>query len=237
MTLTRPVPILQNLSADGPGYLGSWLAGEGIAFEVFDTQAGQAYPEHICGYRALALLGGEMSANDELPSLRRAERLILQAMDAGVPVIGHCLGGQLMARALGARVIDSPQPEIGWQTIQIACSPAAHAWFGERTAATVYHWHRESFELPQGAEWLASSAACPNQAFAIGPHLAMQFHVELDAGKLARWSASVDPEFLELQRTCATVHSGTAMREQAASALPAQQRLADALYRRWLDAS
>jgi GMP synthase (glutamine-hydrolysing) len=236
MTPPHPVLILQNLSSDGPGYLGTWLAREGIAFEVFDTQAGHAYPEHIRGYRALALLGGEMSANDELPSLRQAERLILQAMDAGVPVIGHCLGGQLMARALGARVIDSPQPEIGWQTIQIAPSPTAQAWFGERTEATVYHWHGESFELPPGAEWLASSAACPHQAFAIGPHLAMQFHVELDAGKLARWSASIDPGFLRLQRECATVQSGAVMREQAGSSLPAQQRMADALYRRWLDA-
>jgi GMP synthase (glutamine-hydrolysing) len=228
------VLVLQNLTPDGPGYLATWLREQGIAFDVFDTQAGQVYPEHIDGYRALALLGGEMSANDDLPSLRRAERLILQAMHADVPVIGHCLGGQLMARALGAKVVRLPEPEIGWQTIDIADSPTAEAWFGDAPTRVVYHWHQESFDLPPGAELLASTAACPNQAFAIGPHVGLQFHVELDDRKLTAWSASVEPEFLRLQASCSTVQSGWRMREQAKTALLDQQRFARLIYRRWL---
>src|SRR5258705_8809772 len=178
------VLVLQNLTPDGPGYLGQWLSEQRIAFEVFDTEAGHVYPERIDGYDALALLGGEMSANDDLASLRQAERLILQAMDGDIPVIGHCLGGQLMARALGAPIAMSPEPEIGWQNMTVADTPKAGAWFGEERELTVYHWHRESFALPRGAELLASTGACPNQAFAIGKHLAMQFHVEVDAAKL-----------------------------------------------------
>ena len=146
----------------------------------------------------------------------------------------HCLGGQLMARTLGARVQDSPAPEIGWQAVRVNDTPAAHGWFGPANELTVYHWHRESFELPRGAELLASSDACPNQAFALGRHLAMQFHVELDQHKLAAWSASVAPSFLRMQRELGTVQSGASMRVQAAAALPAQHRLADRLYRRWL---
>lgn len=234
MDESRPVLILQNLTSDGPGYLGTWLGQRGIAFDVFDTEAGQGYPTSIAGYRALALLGGEMSANDKLPSLCEAERLVLRAMDADVPVIGHCLGGQLMARALGARVIASSVPEIGWQTMQVADSAAARDWFGEPAECVVYHWHRESFELPAGAELLASSVACPHQAFAIGRHLAMQFHVELDRHKLGVWSASVDPAFLELQLAFASVQDGAMMRLCAAQALPAQQRLADRIYAHWL---
>lgn len=230
----KPVLVLQHLSTDGPGYLATWLREQRVAFEVRDTQAGQAYPEHIDGYGALAVLGGEMSANDDLPSLRQAERLILEAMDRDVPVIGHCLGGQLMARALGASVHASPAPEIGWQQIVVAPTGAARAWFGDADAHTVYHWHYEAFELPTGAEVLASSAACPHQAFAIGPHLAMQFHVELDAGKLALWSASTDSHYLALQASCASVQSGPAMRAQALESLPRQQALAARLYRRWL---
>ena len=234
--VNEPVLVLQNLTADGPGYLGAWLNGQGIAFDVFDTEAADAYPWSIAGYRGLALLGGAMSANDELPSLRQAERLILQAIDADIPVIGHCLGGQLMARALGAQVLASPKPEIGWQTLQVAATPTARAWFGEPGVRTVYHWHGESFELPPGAELLASNASCPYQAFAIGRHLALQFHVELDAHKLAAWSASVDPGFMRSQREHpATVQTGAAMRAQAIAALPAQQRLADRIYRHWLD--
>jgi GMP synthase (glutamine-hydrolysing) len=236
-TSTGRVLVLQNLTPDGPGYLGKWLTDRGVLHDVFNTEAGQEYPRSIEGYGALALMGGEMSANDDLPSLRRAERLIQQAMEADIPVIGHCLGGQLMARALGARVVESPEPEIGWQTMQVADSAAARGWFGEHGQRTVYHWHRESFELPAGAQLLASNAACPNQAFSIGRHLAMQFHVELDRFKLAAWSASVDPDFLALQKRCATVQSGVAMREQAVEALPAQQRFADSLYSRWLSIS
>ena len=183
----------------------------------------------------LALMGGEMSANDDLASLRQAEKLIVQAMDADVPVIGHCLGGQLMARALGARVGASPRPEIGWQTIEVCATRAARSWFGEVGERVVYHWHGESFELPTGAELLAGNAACPHQAFAIGRHLAMQFHVELDACKLALWSESADPAFVRLQTDHPqTVQTGTQMRAAAGDALPAQQRLADRLYRRWL---
>jgi len=230
----KPVLVLQNLTSDGPGFLGTWLQQNDIPFEVHDTQAGQAYPARMTGFGALALLGGEMSANDDLPSLRQAERLILQAMDADLPVIGHCLGGQLMARALGACVVDSPAPEVGWQTLQVADTATARQWLGQPGELTVFHWHRDSFELPRGAELLASNEACPHQAFAIGRHLAMQFHVELDRHKLVAWSASDDPAYLRAQREHATMQSGEAMRAQAAIALPAQQRLADALYRRWL---
>jgi len=233
----KRVLVLQHLSADGPAHLAAWLQREGIAFDVFDTQAGHAYPARIDAYRALAVLGGEMSANDDLPSLRQAEALILQAIDRSVPVIGHCLGGQLMARALGASVQASPAPEIGWQSMQVLDVPQARAWFGDDAAPTVFQWHFEAFGLPAGAQLLASSPACPHQAFALGPHLAMQFHVELDAAKLATWSASRDPHYLALQSSCATVQSGPAMRVQAAAALPAQQRLAERLYRRWLSAA
>lgn len=228
------VLIRQNLTPDGPGYLGRWLIEHGVPFDVFNTAAGADYPARIDGYGALALLGGEMSANDDLPSLRQAERLIVQAIDADIPVIGHCLGGQLMARALGAPVQASPAPEIGWQSLRVADTPLARGWFGDAGTLTVYHWHHESFSLPRGAELLASSEACPNQAFALGRHLAMQFHVELDASKLAVWSASVDPGFVRMQRGYATVQSGATMRAQAVTALPAQQRLADRLYRHWL---
>lgn len=230
----KPVLVLQHMASDGPAYLAHWLRARGLAFEVFDSSAGQAYPEHIDGWGALAVLGGEMSANDPLPSLRQAERLILEAIAGGVPVIGHCLGGQLMARALGARVQRASAPEIGWQTVQVEPHALAREWFGPADEAAVFQWHFESFELPPGAQRLAASPACAQQAFALGPHLGLQFHVELDAQKLAAWSASTDPAFLTLPSHCATVQSGVAMRAEGAQKLAAQQRLADRLYARWI---
>jgi GMP synthase-like glutamine amidotransferase len=228
----KPVLVLQHLSADGPAYLGSWLARHAIECEVRNTEAGDAYPEDLSAYAALAILGGEMSANDPLPSLRQAERLVRLAIERELPIVGHCLGGQLMARALGARVVDSPQPEIGWQRMEVADSALARAWFGAPGPTVVFQWHYEAFELPAGAERLASSAACPNQAFALGPHLAMQFHVEVDAEKVGRWSVDEGARFAAvLDRQ--TVQDGAQMRAGISRLLGAHQALADRVYARW----
>lgn len=228
----KPVLVLQHQHADGPSYLATWLADQGIAFEVRNTQAGEAYPDGIAGWSGLAILGGEMSANDDLPSLRQAERLILEAMAENAPVLGHCLGGQLMARALGAAVGRSPQPEVGWQPLRVHDTPAARQWFGEPGSRHVYHWHYDAFALPRGAELLASSEACPHQAFAIGPHLAMQFHVEIDAPKHERWSFDADPRYLAVHGQ-PTVQDGAAMREAGLCHLPRQLQLADRIYAIW----
>lgn len=230
----KPVLILQNMSFDGPAYLAHWLQASGRRFEVRNAGAGESFPADLDGYCAMAVLGGAMSANDPLPSLRQAERLILQAVDRGVPTVGHCLGGQLMARALGARVVASPAPEIGWQPWAAADSPAAAAWFGAAPPAQVFQWHYEAFELPPGAQALAGSAACPLQAFALGPHLAMQFHVEVDADKLGGWTAVEDADHLEALAAHASVQTFEQMHAQAAQRLPAQHALARSVYARWL---
>lgn len=227
----KPVLVLQHLDFDGPAYLGTWLRAQGLAVDVRNTEAGQEFPTSLSGHRALAILGGTMSANDDLPSLRRAEALVRQGVAEGIPVIGHCLGGQLMARALGAAVTRSPVPEVGWQTIQLR--PGAEDWFGPGAEAVVMQWHGEAFGLPAGARWLAQNAACPHQAFALGPHLAMQFHVEVDSAKLAAWApdARADPAHPLTVQDRATLEAGTRRH------LAAQQQLASQLYRRWLSAA
>lgn len=232
----KPILILQHLSADGPAHFGTWLQRQGVPFEVRNTEAGDGFPDHLREHAALAVLGGEMSANDPLPSLRRAEDLIRQAMAAGLPVIGHCLGGQLMARALGARIGDAPAPEVGWHPIDLRPGAASRHWFGDRAPATVFQWHYEAFELPPGADWLASSAACPRQAFAIGPHLGLQFHLEVDADKLRNWAAADDARWQAASERHPTVQGAAALLDGLARELPAQQALADRVYARWLAA-
>lgn len=231
----KPVLVLQHLSADGPAYLGTWLQRAGVAFEVRNTEAGDRFPDDLAGHGALAILGGEMSANDDLPSLRAAERLILEAMRDRKPVIGHCLGGQLMARALGAAVTESPAPEVGWQPMRLADGAAARHWFGSAALPPVFQWHYEAFGLPAGAELLASSTACPHQAFALGPHLAMQFHVEVDAEKIGRWSHEPGERHASaLARHAGTVQDGATIRAGLQRHLTAHQALADRVYARWL---
>lgn len=234
----KPVLVLQHLSGDGPAYLGRWLADQGVPMDVRNTEAGDAYPPTLAGYGALSILGGEMSANDPLPSLRQAEALFLEALREGVPTLGHCLGGQLMARALGARIGDSSAPEVGFNEIEVVPGASSGAWFGDAGAVHVFQWHYEAFDLPAGAVGLATSAACRHQAFALGPHLAMQFHIELDSEKLDRWSRDEGDRYASaMARFPTTVHDAARMRRDGAARLAAHQQLASRIYRRWIEAA
>lgn len=232
--MAEPVLVLQFMSDDGPGHLGIWLRRRGIAADLRNAAVGDAFPQSIRGYRGLAVLGGAMSANDNLPFLRTTERLILDAMRADVPVLGHCLGGQLMARALGAEVHASPAPEVGWHTMQRLDSISSRQWFGSEARQSVFHWHREAFGVPAGAEPLAFSAACPNQAFAIGRHLAMQFHVEIDREKIEAWLGAAGSSNDRDEQIYPTVQGARAIRAATAQYLSAQQALADRIYTQWL---
>lgn len=233
----KPVLILQHVDNDGPAYLGTWLSRQAVGLELRNTGAGQDFPASLEGYSALAVLGGPMSANDPLPSLVRAQQLIREAVSSGIPVLGHCLGGQLMAKALGASVGPSEAPEIGWQRLQPRDDPHARLWLGEHSEHTVMHWHYESFGLPEGASWIAHSPACAHQAFALGPHLAMQFHIEIDAPKLERWMQESDPKWdLALGRH-PSVQDRQSILDQAPGRLAAHHALADRIYARWLSAA
>lgn len=232
----KRVLILQHLVNDGPAYLATWLQRQGIEADVRCTEAGQEFPTHLGGYHGLAILGGAMSANDDLPSLRCAEALIRLAMAGDIPVIGHCLGGQLMARALGARVVASPAPEVGWLPMQVQSDDeVAQAWFGDATQPTVFQWHYEAFELPKGVVRLAGSDACPNQAFGVGPHLAMQFHVEVDAGKVLAWTQDLDATYPSaLLWHPGSVQTPAAMLAGVGAWMDAHQKLADRVYGQWV---
>ncbi|MCW5672922.1 MAG: gamma-glutamyl-gamma-aminobutyrate hydrolase family protein, partial [Hydrogenophaga sp.] len=128
---TADVLVLQHLFEDGPGFLGEWLDAQGLPWHLRCAEAGDLYPASVRGYRGLAVLGGAWGANDERPTLRQAEALIREADALGIPVIGHCLGGQLMAKAFGGEVARLQQPEIGWWPISHTGSATARDWFGE----------------------------------------------------------------------------------------------------------
>ena len=229
------VLVLQHLLEDGPGFLGEWLNAQGASWHVRCAESGEDYPASVRGYRGLAVLGGAWSANDDRATLRHAEALILEADALGIPVIGHCLGGQLMARALGGRVERLPQPEVGWWPIEHTGSAAAREWLGDAEQPTVYQWHQDSFtELPPGAELLASSATCAHQAFALRQHLAMQFHIEITPAKIRDWLAQPGeayPVNVLLHRD--SVQDPAAMNAATLRHQPGSEAMADGIYRAW----
>ncbi|MGB9456484.1 MAG: gamma-glutamyl-gamma-aminobutyrate hydrolase family protein [Bryobacteraceae bacterium] len=167
------------------------LANRGIAIDYADLyQPGAAAPDPA-GYDGLIFMGGAMSVNDGLPYLEQEARWIAEAVEAGRPVLGVCLGAQLIAKALGARVYPNPVKEIGWFEIDLTAEGAADPLFaGAGPRETVLQWHGETFDLPAGARWLASSSACRHQAFRIGRGAyALQFHLEVTPEMIADWCA------------------------------------------------
>lgn len=232
--LDKPVLILQHQNPERPAYLTTWLKLHGVPYTTVNASVG-SFPKSIDGYSALAVMGGSMSANDPLPSNHDAQILILQAMYRDIPVVGHCLGGQLMAKALGARITDSPQPEIGWQPIQWVDCTSRVEWFGVTPTGWVAHWHYQTFDLPRGATLLAGSAACPHGAFSIGKHLAMQFHIEVDAHKINSWVQDGDPDWMGALDRYATVQNREQILAGVDIHMTQHQITADNVYRKWLE--
>ncbi len=177
--------ILQHVPFEGPGSIGDWLAGN--AARVSSTrffEAAQLPPP--AGIDLIIALGGPMSVNDEtqFPWLQDEKRFLAEAITGGKAVLGICLGAQLIASALGARVYPGAGKEIGW--FPISAEPAAAGCFAFPARTDVFHWHGETFDLPAGAVRLASSAACRNQAFQIGARvIGLQFHLETTPGSAA----------------------------------------------------
>jgi GMP synthase (glutamine-hydrolysing) len=148
-------------------------------------------PVSLSCFSAVLILGGSMSANDPLPGLSTELALIEQVVAARVPLLGICLGAQLIAKALGARVYRNRQKEIGWAPVHLTDAGRADPILqGMESPAQVFHWHSEAFDLPSGAEWLAYSSRCRHQAFRYGDSVyGIQFHPEVTAGMIAGWCA------------------------------------------------
>lgn len=178
--------ILQHVPFEGPGAIAGWLAARNaeVGVTAFHTPAPQL--PALDGLDLVIAMGGPMSVNDEadLPWLKAEKAFLRQALEAGIPVLGICLGAQLMASALGARVYPGRDKEIGW--FPIAAVPAPDEAFHFPGQATVLHWHGETFDMPAGAVLLASSAACRHQAFQWGERaIALQCHPEATPETLA----------------------------------------------------
>ena len=180
---------IQNNVHEGPGYLADIFKQDGLDGTIIGV--GEDIPEKADG--PVVILGGPQSANDDSPRLRSEERLIRYCFGKGIPVLGICLGSQLAAKALGGRVYRGATPEAGFYHDLI---PDIRSSLFERFASpfTAFHWHQDTFDIPDGATRLVSSKSYRNQAFVYGTVVGLQFHIEIDSDTVKSWEKMMPPE-------------------------------------------
>jgi GMP synthase-like glutamine amidotransferase len=183
--------VLQHLHTEHPGSFGDVIRERDLDVVTVELDEGEALPP-LDGFDAILAMGGPMSANDddEHPWLAGERAYLREAVEAGVPVLGACLGAQLLAAALDADVYPVPAgPEVGLLPVELTDAGRADPLFaGLGPSVMTCQWHGDTFDLPAGAELLASSPHCRNQAFRVGPSAyAIQFHVEPTREQIAEW--------------------------------------------------
>lgn len=229
----NPVLIFRHHPGEGPGYLAEFLDEQSIPWREIAVDQGEKVPGSLRGAAGLVFMGGPMSVNDPLPWIAGELALIRKARDARLPVLGHCLGGQLIAKALGAQVTRNPVKEIGWLPVRAESHAAACGWLGGLGSEfEVFHWHGETFGLPEGAQRILSSAACANQGFVIGNLLALQCHIEMTADMVRAWAREGAAETAAARGP--TVQDEVAMTADLEARVRALHGIARPLYSRWV---
>lgn len=229
----KPVLIFRHTATEGPGHIAVFLAAQGIPFQTCLVDQGAPIPASPDAYAGLVFMGGPMSVNDDLHWIANSLSLIRQAVAANIPVLGHCLGGQLIAKALGGVITNNPVKEIGWEPVRVLNNPSAQRWFGDTTGFDAFHWHGETFSVPANATRILESTHCPQQAFVLGPHLALQCHVEMTSPMIHEW-CHIGKDYLLAAQSSPAVQTAALMQAETPSKLPAMTAAADRLYGHWI---
>jgi len=230
----KPVAIFRFAPSEGPGYFATTLERKGIPWKLVALDEGRAVPKDARRFSGLAFMGGPMSVNDDLPWVVPALELVRDAVHKDVPLLGHCLGGQLMAKAFGGAVRATPVKEIGWGEVQVAENGVAREWLGPLQSFEAFHWHGETFSIPPGGTRVLENAHCANQAFALGKHFGMQCHVEMTEQLIGDWLQGGAREIAE-SRSSPGVQKPDQVRQDIEQRVTALHAVADRIYDRWIE--
>ncbi len=236
MSNDRPIAVFRFSATEGPGHFATFLEANRLPWTLVKLDEGEPVPASAEAFAGLGFMGGPMSANDELPWTQPVLALMRDAANHRVPMIGHCLGGQLMSRALGGKVTRNPVKEIGWVHVNAEQSPVARDWLGEGIAAIdTFEWHEDTFTIPAGSERILSGATCENQAYvADSIHLGMQCHVEMDPTLIDTWCRTGSEEIAESLGKSPAVQDISTIKGLVGRNLEALHATADRLYSRWV---
>ncbi|MES2546211.1 MAG: type 1 glutamine amidotransferase [Pseudomonadota bacterium] len=229
----KPIIIFRFIAHEGPGYLGDFLDAQQISWQLVKVDENEPLPASISAYSGMVLMGGPMSVNDDLPWIAPLLNLIREADKNAIPLLGHCLGGQLISKALGAVVTKNAVKEIGWGEVTVSNNATAKQWFGDIEAFNSFHWHGETFSLPPGATHLLASPYCKNQAYAIGRHLALQCHIEMTVEMVQKWCDEGMDELADAQSSPA-VQQANVMQQNLALHCFFLNKAAQQVYSQWI---
>ena len=230
----KPVAIFRASPTEGPGYFATYLERRGIAWQLVALDAGERVPRDARKYAGLVFMGGPMSVNDDLSWIAPAVELARDAVRKDVPLLGHCLGGQLISKALGGKVAAAPVKESGWGEVRIADNEVAREWLGDMQSFLSFHWHGETFSIPPGATRVMENPHCANQGFALGKHFGMQCHVEMTEELVESWLAS-GAEEIAASRKSPAVQEPDEITRELAPRLTALHEVANRIYDRWTE--
>ena len=229
----KSVIIFRFIAHESPGYLGDFLTAQNITWQLVKVDEGEALPSSIVAYSGMVLMGGPMSVNDDLPWVAPILALVREAISHDIPVLGHCLGGQLMSKALGGVITQNAVKEIGWGEVMVSKNATAKNWFGSIETFNAFHWHGETFSLPQGATHVLASPYCQNQAWSAGKHLALQTHIEITAEMVQKWCEEGADEVLESAASPA-VQQAEAMQQELPLHCFFLNKVAKQVYSQWI---
>jgi GMP synthase (glutamine-hydrolysing) len=230
------VLVLQHIACEPPGAYEDVLRGRGAFLHRVELDEGEPLPDRR-EFDAVVAMGGPMSVNDEasLPWLAEEKAFIAEAVRARTPFWGVCLGVQLLAASLGARVYPGPEPEVGLLPVELTEEALSDPVFrGAPRELLTLQWHGDTFDLPDGAVLLASSPAYANQAFRFANAYGVQFHLEVSTEMAREWAAV--PEYAaSLERVLGPGAAGDLV-QRLAERSERMTEYGRSLFERWLDA-